>query len=79
MSFADGTAGTPYVGDAYGSRSHVNVHARQQSHSEIKWTLANVTLLLQRHNCWARQWMVVAVFWWLDLDDRYPWSVTLDA
>jgi Transglutaminase-like superfamily len=75
---ADGTYGTPAVGDDYFLRVDANVIGTPAHPFRIKWTLANVTYYFDNISVGPGNG-----YWWyidysLPLDDSMPWSVTLD-
>jgi len=75
---ADGTAGTPSVGDLYGLRVVVNVVGAPAGPFRIKWTLANVTNYFSNISVGPGNGYWWYLEWSLYLDGPIPWSVTLD-
>ncbi len=75
---ADGTPGTPAVGDDYGLRVVVNVVGTPTGPFRIQWTMANTTNSFDNITVGPGDG-----YWWylvlpVYLDDKIPWSVTLD-
>jgi len=74
---ADGTSGTPPVGEAYGLKMAMNVVGTPAQPFRIKWTIANVTNYFDNMNLGPGNYWWYFV-WFVGLDDPIPWSVTLD-
>ena len=74
----DGSPGTPAVGDDYGLRVVINVTGTPTNSFRIKWTLANVTYYFDGINVGPGNGYWWYFEWSMPLDDRIPWSVTLD-
>jgi hypothetical protein len=75
---ANGTSGTPSVGDAYGLKITVNVKGTPTQPFRIEWTIANVTNYFNNINLGPGNGYWWYFVWWVNLDDPIPWSVTLD-
>ena len=74
---ADGSAGNPSVGDAYGLKLTLNIVGTPSQPFNIVWTMANVsyTNLVSVGAGNGYSWRYN---WALDLDDGIPWSIKLD-
>ena len=75
---ADGTTGTPQVGNAYGLNVTFNVKGTPKQPFRIEWTIANTTNYFDNISVGPGS----GYWWWyynsLGLDDTMPWSIVLD-
>ncbi|HVM61884.1 MAG TPA: transglutaminase domain-containing protein [Verrucomicrobiae bacterium] len=73
---ANGTAGTPKVGELYGLTATIQIKGAPSQPFNIVWTMANVSFtntVTQGAGTW--HWIFNYA---MDLDDEIPWRVTLD-
>lgn len=75
---ANGTLGTPQVGNIYGLSVAFNVRGTPARPFRIKWTIANVTNYDDNIGVGPGSGYQLYFTWFLSLDDLIPWSVTLD-
>ncbi|HTS18276.1 MAG TPA: transglutaminase domain-containing protein [Verrucomicrobiae bacterium] len=74
---ANGTAGTPKVGDLYGLTATINIKGTPSSPFNIVWTMANVSFT-NRVTVGAGNGYHWLFNYAMALDDEIPWSVRLD-